>query len=232
MQQSLAIVIPTYNEAETIKSHLNYHSASFDYDELIVIDGGSTDGTVREIEAANCEPIRVTLTPGNRARQLSEGVRVSTADYLLLLHADSYLPESFTLQTIFGSDSRWGWFDCRLDGSTLADDLIGRMISLRSALFSSPTGDQALWVKRSLLESIGGIPKIPLMEDVELSRRLRQKESGARLETPVTTSSRRWKQDGYLKTILSMWTLKLAYKSGIDPGWLAQLYYGRTDTSD
>ncbi len=194
------------------------------------MDGGSNDGTIEEVHRSRSDPTLVSLTPGTRSRQLMEGVRVSEGVYLLFLHADSYLPETFSMVQFARTSRRWGWFDCRLSGSSLLDRVIERAITLRSSLLTSPTGDQAIWVHRELLNTVGGIPGIPLMEDVELSRRLREVEPGKRFALPVTTSSRRWRENGYLKTILTMWILKLAYYAGIKPSILARVYYGRTNT--
>lgn len=225
--ERIAFVVPTYNEETRIRDHLEYHATHFDADELVVVDGGSTDATREEVDRANAGATTVQLSPGNRARQLNEGVRVSDSGILLFLHADTYLPEEFSLDRIRDAETRWGWFDCRMDDDALHYRLLGSLISHRSGLFQSPTGDQAVWVYRSLLEEIGGVPRLPLMEDVALSRRLREQEEGRRFRRPVTTSSRRWREHGFLRTVLTMWGLKVAYYLGVSPAKLARIYYGR-----
>lgn len=226
---TIAAIVPTYNEAGTIQDHLCYHREHFSFDSITVVDGGSTDGTVERIRAADHSTRVIQVSPANRARQLSEGVRVTDEDVLLFLHADSYLPDSFSVSSLLEPGADWGWFDCRLDDPGLLYGTIGGLISLRSALFSSPTGDQAIWVRRNLLDRIGGVPLQPLMEDVELSRRLRQQQPGRRITEPVRTSARRWKRNGTLRTILTMWGLKVGYYLGISAETLARYYYGRTE---
>lgn len=228
--ESVGLIIPTLNESGTIRDHLQYHDDNFSFDSVTVIDGGSKDGTVEEIHESGLADRCIQLSPGYRARQLSEGVRVTGTDYLLFLHADTYLPDSFQVRRIPETPSEWGWFDCHLDASGWIYETIGFFISLRSALFSSPTGDQAIWVNRDLLQKVGGIPDQPLMEDVELSRRLRNETPGYRIEDPVTTSSRRWEATGPIKTILTMWGLKVGYFAGVAPETLERIYYG--DSSD
>lgn len=231
-KSTVAAVVPTYNESTVIEDHLRYHRNHFDFDTITVVDGGSTDGTYECIRQLDGSVRTERITPGNRARQLAEGVRVTDSDYLLFLHADTYLPEPFSLSELRETDARWGWFDCRLDDPSPVYTTIGKMISLRSAFFSSPTGDQAIWVQRQFLETVGGIPQQPLMEDVELSLRLSRHQPGKRIPEPVTTSARRWKENGTLRTILTMWGLKVGYYLGISPKTLAEIYYGRTNTDE
>lgn len=230
MPDTIGFVVPTYEEADGIRDHLEYHESRFEPRELVVVDGGSTDGTRREVDRADAETTTIQLSPGNRARQLAEGVRVSNADILLLLHADTYLPEDFSLDRLRETEARWGWFDCRMNADALRYRLLEFLISHRSGYFHSPTGDQAIWVYRDLLEEAGGIPRLPLMEDVALSRRLRNRENGRRIRRPVITSPRRWEENGFLGTVLTMWGLKVAYYLGVPPSQLARIYYGRTKT--
>lgn len=228
--QDVSLIVPTYNEADGIRRHLEYHTRHFSPAEIVVVDGGSTDQTRNAVVQANAEVKFIHLSPANRSRQLAEGVRVSNTTYLLFLHADTYLPRRFNLENVASFEENWGWFDCGFDEELPRFRLLSTMISLRSAFFSSPTGDQALWVHRNLLRDIDGIPEQPLMEDVELSRQLRRTEPGRRIDQPVTTSARRWKESGYLKTIITMWSLKVAYYAGVSPDKLARIYYGRTET--
>lgn len=122
--------------------------------------------------------------------------------------------------------ARWGRFDVRLSGRERLPllRLVERMMNLRSRLTSIATGDQGIFVMREIYEDVGGMPAMPLMEDVELSRRLRQLGRAACIHTPLITSSRRWEQRGVWRTILLMWTLRGAYALGVSPVRLARLY--------
>ncbi|MFB6345564.1 MAG: TIGR04283 family arsenosugar biosynthesis glycosyltransferase [bacterium] len=222
--ETVACIVPTLNEASGILEHLRYHHKHFNFTTILVVDGGSSDGTLEKVQSSELSIETTRISQGHRARQLKEGVRRTSASYLLFLHADSYLPRSFSVHDLFSISADWGWFDCTLDDDGMIYRAIGTMISLRSALFSSPTGDQAQWVKRTLLETIGGIPDQPLMEDVELSRRLRQIQRGHRIAKPVRTSARRWKQNGPYRTIITMWGLKVGYLLGLSPETLARYY--------
>jgi rSAM/selenodomain-associated transferase 2 len=227
---SIAVIVPVYNESPGIRQHLSYHDENFQFDEIIVVDGGSTDGTRQQVGTLSDSITLITLSPGNRSRQLSEGVRVSRSNWLMFLHADTLLPKKFNVKEIGTFGTGWGWFDCRLDDSSLFYTILSTFITWRSAIFSSPTGDQAIWVERPLLEHVGGIPQVPLMEDVKLADRLRAAQPGTRITQPVRTSPRRWKQNGPFRTILTMWALKVAYYVGVPPAKLAKIYYGRTET--
>lgn len=222
--ESVSLVVPTFREAEGLADHLLFHLEHFDVRDLVVVDGTSPDGTANVARRFG-PPVRVLqVSPGGRARQLRHGVRAARGDWILMLHADTRLPPDFELESIPKGRRQWGWFDCRLDGGGLIYRLLERGISLRSALFSSPTGDQAIWVHRDLLEAVGGVPRLPIMEDVELARRLRRREAGRRNRTPVSTSARRWREQGVWRTILLMWGLKLAYYAGVSPERLKRWY--------
>lgn len=223
---TFSMIVPTLNEGPHIREHIQYHLDQFDFGEVVVVDGGSRDRTLDEVRGLDPRLTLIRSSPPGRGKQLREGVRVSRGEWLILLHADTRLPASFTLDQIDRGPHRWGWFDCRLDATGWQFSMVSRAISWRSALFSSPTGDQALFMHRSLLERAGGIPDQPLMEDVELVRKLRSLESGRRVTSPVLTSARRWKRDGVFRTILRMWITKLFYYIGVPPGVLERWYYG------
>ena len=122
----------------------------------------------------------------------------------------------------------WGRFDIRLSGSDPLFRLIERSMNTRSSVTSICTGDQGIFVRRDVLTMIGGVPQQALMEDIELSKRLRRYAKPARLRAPIETSSRRWERDGIVRTVLLMWSLRLRYFLGVDPERLADAYYGNS----
>ena len=191
--------------------------------EVIVADGGSTDGT-REHAAPGAD--RVLAAPRGRARQMNAGAEVATGDVLVFLHADTKLPPEAD-RAVFealGPRAGWGSFAVRLSGVHPAFRVIERMISLRSRLSGIATGDQAIFVARDLFRSAGGFADIALLEDVELCRRLRRIARPVRPRAPVVTSSRRWEAGGIARTIALMWWIRGAYALGASPDRLARHY--------
>jgi rSAM/selenodomain-associated transferase 2 len=233
MAMTISVIIPTLNEERTIIAALA-HTADLGFDELIVVDGGSVDQTPVLVESyrlstqsSTLSPLRlVTALPG-RALQMNEGAKASSGETLLFLHADTQLPDDAkTMITTALADHRTvgGRFDVRFDRPSIWGTMISGMMNWRSRMSGLATGDQALFVRRSIFEQMGGFADIPLMEDIEFSRRLKRTGAVAALTTTVTTSFRRWEQHGPLRTILLMWTLRFLYWIGISPSYLAKWY--------
>jgi rSAM/selenodomain-associated transferase 2 len=221
----LSIIVPALNEADGIASTL-HALAPFRARgaEVVVADGGSTDGTVY---AARPLADRVVVSEQGRARQQNAGATVARGGVLLFLHADTRLPEDADVLVLDGltrSGRGWGRFDVRLTGRHPALRVVERMISLRSRVSGIATGDQAMFVRRDVWERVGGFPDIPLMEDVALSRMLKRTGRPLCISRPVTTSSRRWETRGITRTILLMWRLRLQYWLGAEPSKLAERY--------
>ena len=226
----LSVVIPALNEGGTLHACLGQLAELRAHDhEVIVVDGGSTDGTpTLALGLAD----RVLTSPRGRAAQMNTGASSARGDVLLFLHADTSLPTRADqhVASAFSGGRRWGRFDVRLSGRSPILRLVEWMMNLRSRVTGIATGDQALFVERRLFERVGGYPPIPLMEDIALSRLL--KAAGGRpacVRPPVVTSSRRWERDGAARTIWLMWRLRAAYALGADPASLAAIYYGATD---
>ena len=232
----ISIVIPTLNEERALpellvdlEQALNRSSVSC---EVIVVDGGSTDRT-KEL-AAEFAFVKLQLSPAGRASQMNAGADAATGSLLCFLHADSQLSRTFfdslvdMLALIQQKDSKelWGRFDIALSSTNWKFRIIEWLINLRSRISGIATGDQAIFVSRSLFDRIDGFAEIPLMEDVDLSRRLKDICSPHCLKTQVQTSSRRWEENGVIKTVLLMWGLRFAYWLGVSPNELA-LYYGK-----
>ena len=192
--------------------------------EVIVSDGGSTDGT-RELAARGAD--RVLAAARGRARQMNAGAEVATGCVVVFLHADTKLPPEADRAVFDSLEDRpgWGSFDVRLSGPHPAFRVIERMISLRSRLSGISTGDQAIFVARELFVAVGGFADIALLEDVELCRRLRRIARPVRPRAaPVVTSSRRWEAGGIARTTARMWWIRGAYALGAKPDRLARHY--------
>lgn len=220
---SVSIIIPVLNEAQQIDEHLQrLREVVDDGVEIIVVDGGSRDET---FAIAQQQTTTIISHPG-RAIQMNAGADRATGELLLFLHADTRLPADALDQVrdAISQGYTWGRFDVRLSGSAFMFRIIERMMNLRSRLTSIATGDQAIFVTRSLFDAVGGYEEVPLMEDVSLSARLRQHSRPFCSRSSVVTSSRRWEQRGILRTILLMWKLRLYYAFGVSPDRLARMY--------
>lgn len=224
---SLSFVIPVLNEAVRIGPLLATLARDFPGAERIVVDGGSVDTTVA---AAMPAATQLLLGEPGRALQMNLGGRAASGDYLLFLHADSRpCFAAAELEKALGGAPLWGFFPLRLDGEQAVFRLLERMISWRSRVSGIGTGDQMLFLHRDLFRDCGGFAAIPLMEDVELCTRLRRGAAPLVPPLAVETSSRRWEQRGVLRTVLQMWSLRLAYALGVAPERLWQAYYGSRD---
>jgi len=221
----LSIIIPCLDEAEGIVATLvalaplRARGA-----EVIVADGGSRDDTVAR--AAPLADLVITV-PRGRARQMNAGAMRARGEILLFLHADSLLPDAADLLIVDGLKRLrrgWGRFDVAIAGRHPLLRVVERLMNLRSRLTGIATGDQAIFVTRSLFTAAGDYPDIALMEDVALSKRLKRFGPPLCLNHRLTTSGRRWEKHGVLRTILLMWRLRLAYWLGADPAKLAVRY--------
>jgi len=194
-RQFVSVVIPTLNEANRIAQTLAQVRQAGDC-QLIVVDGGSNDGTP---ERARCHADLVLAVSPGRARQMNVGARAAAGEILLFLHADTILPSGFSTllaQTFADPQVVGGRFDVRLDTPGWPFRLVETMMNLRSRLTRISTGDQAMFVRREVFLAVGSYPEVALMEDLELSKRLKRVGKIACLRERVTTSARRWQRDG------------------------------------
>ncbi len=219
----LSIVVPVLNEEANLTRLGNLCELPAPV-EWIVVDGGSSD---RSVAMAAWADRVVTSAPG-RARQMNTGAQVATGTHLLFLHADSVLPEDFAafMTHVDAVNPAWGFFRVRLSPSSPWLALIGAMMNVRSRLTAVGTGDQGIYVRKSLFDQIGGFPDIALMEDVAISKRLRRLGRPSIWRTTMQTSSRRWRQHGVIRTVVLMWRLRLLYFLGVSPARLHRRYYG------
>lgn len=216
----LSVIVPTLNEGRTIAAALGrLQPLRRCGAEVIVVDGGSDDDTKAQ---AHLLADSVLEAPRGRASQMNAGATAARGETLLFLHADTVLPED--PGALLGADHAWGRFDVRIEGSHPLLRVVAAMMNARSRLTGICTGDQAIFVRRTLFAGIGGYPDIPLMEDIALSKILRRHAPPVCLAQRVTTSGRRWQSRGVLRTILLMWRLRFDYWRGVEPRALAIRY--------
>ncbi|HWG96138.1 MAG TPA: TIGR04283 family arsenosugar biosynthesis glycosyltransferase [Nitrospira sp.] len=225
---TISVIIPALNEEKTIRQTLSCLPTA-EILEAIIVDGGSTDQTISIAEAfcAEASNARIITAPVGRARQMNEGAKAGRGDILLFLHADTRLPTKAILMieaALTDPAVVGGRFDVTFDSRSVWGTMISTFMNRRSRLSGIATGDQALFVRRRIFEQLGGFADIPLMEDIEFSRRLKRTGQMAALHQTVTTSFRRWEQQGPLRTILSMWALRFMYWAGVNPTRLSRWY--------
>jgi rSAM/selenodomain-associated transferase 2 len=219
--QRLSVIVPALNEAHGIRAALEALAPLRPRGhEVIVADGGSTDGTEHlALELSD----RVLQTPRGRAVQMNAGARAATGDALLFLHADTRLPSQATeLALLSLKDHFWGRFDVEIEGRHPLLKVVGCAMNLRSRLTGIATGDQAIFVRR---DAFPGFPEIALMEDVAFCKRMKRLGPPACLRAKALTSGRRWESRGVLRTILLMWRLRMMYFLGADPEDLSRIYF-------
>ncbi len=230
---SLSIIIPVLNESHQICSLLHRLVAATNAEinhadiEIIVADGGSHDRTVEVAQSFN---VRVLSSDPGRATQMNAAARDARGDVLLFLHADTALPDGFhtvITETLSGSNVVAGAFELTIQSDFPALRLVEWGVKWRSRLFQMPYGDQALFIKRTTFEEMGGFADLPIMEDFELMQRLKQRGRVAIAPASVTTSGRRWETLGVLKTTLINQAMILGYLWGVEPARLERWYRGR-----
>jgi rSAM/selenodomain-associated transferase 2 len=218
--QRLSVVVPALNEAPGIRAALEALAPLRSRGhEVIVVDGGSTDGTP-ELARGLCD--RVLGAARGRARQMNAGAATASGDALVFLHADTRLPDAAD-ELILGSlrSFLWGRFDVEIVGRHRLLKLVACAMNLRSRLTGIATGDQAIFVRR---DAFPGFPEIALMEDVAFCKAMKRVGAPACRRERVVTSGRRWESRGVLRTIVLMWRLRLMYCLGAPPERLERMY--------
>jgi len=212
----VSVVIPALNAASTLPGCLDALRADV-IREVIVVDGGSVDGTV-----ACAGRARVIHAPAGRGGQLRAGVAAASAEFLLLLHADTVLAPDWPAALAGMNPEKAGYFRFRLNSRRRAARVMEWVVARRSRWFGLPYGDQGLLISRALLERVGGVPDLPLMEDVALARRLRGRLKP--LAADAVTSAARYERDGFLRRPLRNLACLTLFFCGVPPAFIKRLY--------
>jgi len=224
MKHSLCIVVPVLDEADRLTPWLaKLQLLRRRGVRLIVVDGGSSDAS---LDIARVYADIAFQAPRGRAAQMNAGAAACRSEVLLFLHADAELPEGADRMILHAvaQGRHWGRFDVEIGASRATLRMVATLMNLRSRLTGIATGDQAMFIRRDLFETVGGFPEIPLMEDIAISRMLKRRGRPVCLRAKVVTSARRWNRNGTWTTIFLMWRLRAAFYLGANPTRLARRY--------
>lgn len=219
----VSIIVPILNEIELLPE-LMAHLQQWQRKgcEVLLVDGGSHDGT---LEAAEANGFRVLRSPCGRAKQMNAGASRAKGLALVFLHADTRLPADADRHIVTALELRpWGRFDVYITGHHWMLSVIAFFMNYRSRLTGIATGDQAIFIRKDAFIRVGGFPDQPLMEDIEISKRLKKHDHPVCLRSQVATSGRRWLTRGIWSTIWLMWRLRFAYWRGEPAARIARLY--------
>ena len=216
--------MPTLNEEKKLqsnKSHIQYLKEILQA-ELIIVDGSSNDNTR---DAAKMLTTKVFSMSSSRSGQMNQGARYAKGEYLIFLHADTKLSK-IAIKSLLGITDHfeWGFFSIRFSSNNFRYRRLSYLINLRSKIFRYATGDQVFIIKNNTFKKIKGYKNIRLMEDIEISRRLKKISLPNILTGEAFTSMRRWEKYGFLKTVITMRLLRLLYHLGVSPSRLERIY--------
>ncbi|MGV3515835.1 TIGR04283 family arsenosugar biosynthesis glycosyltransferase [Luteitalea sp.] len=223
---TVAIVVPVWHDTEALAGLLQQRREAGE--EWIVVNGDARDRSLDPVRLAH-EDICWLESERGRGRQIAAGVARATAEWVLILHADTRLAAGWREEVTAvasGASYHWGCFRLRLDSKAWQARLIEHVVGLRVRLFRLPYGDQAMFVRQTTLKAVGGVPPLPLMEDVALARRLGRVGPPFRSSVAAVTSARRWERDGWWgRSARNVWLLT-RYMLGVPPERLAAAYDG------
>ncbi len=219
--EGLSIVIPVLEAAATLPATL----AALGGQDIILADAGSTDGTAAVARAAGA---RVVQAPRGRGSQIAAGIEAAAGPWLLLLHANTRLAPGWeqAVRAAMRDPTRAWHFAFALDDESPAARRLERAVAWRCRWLGLPYGDQGLLIHRDLLRAVGGMRPLPLMEDVDLIRRLGRARIGA-MPVAAVTSAARFRRDGYLRRSARNLLCLTLWFAGVPPATIARLYGGR-----
>jgi rSAM/selenodomain-associated transferase 2 len=225
MPAPISVIIPTLNAAHQLGATCDALLPGVTdglVAELVISDGGSSDQTreaARELGAVWVEG------PKGRGAQIKRGIAAASSDWVLILHADTHLSDSWPIAArrhLHSAPEDAGWFQLRFRAKGLAPRVIAQGANLRSQLFGLPYGDQGFLVARSVLDNLGGYPNLPLMEDVALAHAFKGRLR--RLDACALTSAQRYQRDGWARRSLANLGTLARYLAGADPADLIKRY--------
>lgn len=221
----ISIVVPVLNEANTLGPLLDSLREVPDA-EVIVVDGGSDDGSPAIARSRGAEVMAATR---GRGSQMNAGAARATGNLLLFLHADARLPRNFDVwvrRTLAFDDVALGAFSLRIDAPGRGYRFLSRAANLRSVWLNTPYGDQGLFLRREVFEAAGGFPELPLLEDYALVRAVRQAGAVVTLPLETAVSARRWKREGAVRVTIKNIAAFIAFPLGVSAERIAA-WYGR-----
>lgn len=222
----LSVIIPVLNESGNIEETLKSLQPLMDEGhEVIIVDGGSCDDTILKCKKYTAN---ILVSKKGRAIQMNYGAASASNNVLVFLHADILVPSNFSqiiTQAIAYKNKQWGFFRVKLSSDNILLKIVSYFMNARSCLTSIATGDQTIFVTKSLFNKINGFENIALMEDIEISKNLKQHTKPYCAKSYITASSRKWKQEGVIRTILLMWKIRLFYFFGVSTDDLVKMYY-------
>jgi rSAM/selenodomain-associated transferase 2 len=219
----VAVIVPVLDEMQELPALAGDLARLRHRAEIVVVDGGSRDGTRAALERL---AVTVVDAPRGRARQMNAGARATTAPILLFLHADTRLPDGAVdaVAAAIDGGAAGGCFRLRIDSPDPRLAVAAHIINWRARLWSSASGDQALFVRRDIFDRLDGYRELALCEDLDFVARVRRLGRFTVVDDAVVTSARRWHGQGVARTIVLMWTLRLGFHLGVSPNLLARWY--------
>jgi rSAM/selenodomain-associated transferase 2 len=223
----ISIILPVLNEADRINAAINHLRALHDAGntEIIVVDGDPSGSTIRDVSDRGVKTVK---SARGRAIQMNHGASLASGSVLLFLHVDTMLPAnavSLVRTALRDPRAQAGAFNLGIASTRPVFRITERYVALRTRLTRVPFGDQAIFIRRSCFDSLGGFREIPIMEDVDLMKRIRKRgERIVVVPAQVRTSARRWEREGILSCTFRNWALQLAFALGVKPERLARWY--------